>query len=227
MPRLLICLFIACSTPSAVQKAPLDPEVPGTANSEANARLPSVPDAAVHPSHAQIAGNADLLTDVETCRSCHADVVASWERSPHARSSFENPWYRVGVEAFAEARGQQSARFCGGCHDPVPLALNAFNEPADPESWTSHAGVTCLVCHSTRRTSPDGNGSYALDLSDVPIPDPNVPAEVQAHVQRVRPLDGAALCGSCHRSFAGEAIEAAHHLDGIDDVGAWRASAFS
>src|SRR4029079_12279773 len=44
------------------------------------------------------------LANVEVCAECHADVVEAWRSSPHARASFDNPWYRQAADAIREER---------------------------------------------------------------------------------------------------------------------------
>ncbi|MFT5354514.1 MAG: tetratricopeptide (TPR) repeat protein [Polyangiales bacterium] len=228
--------MVGCDVPT-VTKAPPEPEpVPDVVETieappifdEGPSRLPTAP-AQSAPSHATWRGDTSLLSDTVTCASCHQDVAASWAQSAHARSSFDNPWYRVAVDAFRAERGNEASRFCAGCHDPVLLVEGAIDEDIEGDDLRAHAGIPCLVCHSTTETRADGNGSFSLDLSPVPIPDPDDAAQVAEHVARVTPspLRTAALCGSCHRSFIGPEVGSLHHMAGIDDIGAWRQSAFS
>src|SRR5690606_35007404 len=90
-------------------------------------------------------------------------------------------------------------------------------------------GVTCLVCHSVRDYGNDGNAGYVLTNAPVPIPDPDVPDSVAAHVARVSldELDTTRLCGTCHRVTAGLGLEMPHLLPGVEDLGDFRASAFA
>ena len=191
-----------------------------------NPLLPSSDPATAFPlSEAEVA----LLMDVESCTPCHEGVVRSWKQSAHAYASFDNPWYRAGVDAFRQAQGNAASTFCGGCHDPILMAADAMREPVQPNDPRASAGIPCLVCHSTSRTSPEGNGLYGLEVDDPLIPDPNDDAAVAAHVERLNPdsLRSSALCGSCHRSSLGETMGNPHHLPGIDDIGQWRRSVFA
>jgi tetratricopeptide (TPR) repeat protein len=173
--------------------------------------------------------DADRLADVETCGGCHADVLATWRASAHARASFDNPWYRQAVESLREERGAEASRFCAGCHDPVLLVAGAMDAPVRPDDPRAHAGVTCLTCHGAQEARWDGAGSYTLSTRPVPLPDPADEAEVAAHVEAVTPdpLRSAVLCASCHRGFLGPDMGNPHHLGGIDDVTPWQRSGYA
>ncbi len=168
------------------------------------------------------------LAKTDDCATCHADVASHWMHSAHAYASFDNPWYRAGVDRFREERGNEASRFCAGCHDPLLLLSGDIDHEVTPENDLAYAGITCLVCHSVESTLPDGNASLAMTDHAVLIPDPADPEEIEAHRARLtmEPLRSAKLCGSCHRSFSGPDIGNANHLPGIDDFGDWSSSAF-
>lgn len=168
------------------------------------------------------------LSRVDDCASCHTDIASHWANSAHARSSFDNPWYRASVDEFRQARGHGASRFCAGCHDPLLLATGGIDGEVGPDDDLAYAGITCTTCHNVEAAGNDGNGSYALGDQAILIPDPAVPAEIEAHRRRLtlNPLRTEALCGSCHRSFTGLGIGNEHHLAGIDDLGHWRESGF-
>ena len=171
----------------------------------------------------------ERLAKTDDCAGCHSDVASHWTHSAHAYASFDNPWYRTSVDEFREHRGAKASRFCAGCHDPLLLLSGDIDREVKPQNELAYAGITCLVCHSVESTRPDGNGSFTLTDRPVLIPDPAVPAEIEAHRERLAmaTLRSAALCGTCHRSFSGPAIGNDNHLPGIDDLGDWGASAFA
>ncbi len=192
-------------------------------------RLPSV-EGPLWPSMAQVRGeaNLDLLADVEFCTECHQDAAAHWQSSAHARSSFDNPWYRAAVDALREDVGPEASRFCAGCHDPLLLLSGKIDQDVvQPDDPMAHAGITCGFCHSVVDTTSDGNGSWVLETSRVPIPIRGDAASIEAHKARMAtdPLRTPELCGSCHRVFLTEANGNAHFIPGLDDLGPWRASA--
>ena len=139
-----------------------------------------------------------------------------------------NRFYRTSLERFREARGAEASRFCAGCHDPALLLSGAIDGPLNPESPLAQAGIPCRLCHGVSEARADGNGSYVWDATPIPMPDPADPAQIEAHRARVAGpgLRGRALCGSCHRSFAGAEIGSPHHFAGIDDLGAFGTSAY-
>src|SRR5687768_10219208 len=68
------------------------------------ARLPAGP-GRFAPSLVAIEGMRDgeltdgeMLSDVDSCATCHPDAAAQWATSPHSFASFGNPIYRVNVE---------------------------------------------------------------------------------------------------------------------------------
>ena len=102
---------------------------------------------------------------------CHPDVHAGWARSAHRFSSFNNPAYLVAVRetrqvALVATAIVQRARFCAGCHDPVPFFAGRFDDPDydDVQDPTAHAGITCTVCHAiTNINSPRGNADFTIE----------------------------------------------------------------
>ncbi|MEM7705712.1 MAG: multiheme c-type cytochrome [Pseudomonadota bacterium] len=113
---------------------------------------------------------AELLMTDQYCAECHEDTHAQWEFSAHHLASFNNPAYLFSVrqtrqKMLARDGSVQGARFCAGCHDPVPFFSGAFNDPdfddvADP---TSQAGITCVACHAIEHiNSPRGNADYVI-----------------------------------------------------------------
>jgi tetratricopeptide (TPR) repeat protein len=168
------------------------------------------------------------LADVASCGRCHRESVHEWSASAHAHASFDNPWYRASVDALRHDVNYGASRHCAGCHDPVLLFAGKMEADVSPQEPLAVAGVTCLVCHSARAATSDGNASFSLDTSAVPIPEPNDPASLQRHRERLAGADlkSPLLCASCHRGFLGRHTGIGHHLSGMDEPGAWRASVF-
>jgi Cytochrome c554 and c-prime len=124
---------------------------------------------------------ASLMND-GYCQECHGDIHAAWSQSVHRFSSFNNPPYLFSVRNTRKHSMERDgnvarARFCAGCHDPVPFFSGQFNDPAydDVKDPTAHAGITCAVCHSiTHVNSNRGNADYTIDA---PIPYPFAASE--------------------------------------------------
>lgn len=111
------------------------------------------------------------LSNDAYCQECHADAHAGWATSAHRFSSFNNPAYLASVRetrAFSlEREGSvRRARWCAGCHDPVPFFTGQFDDPNfdDVANPTAHAGITCTSCHAiTHINSPRGNADYTIE----------------------------------------------------------------
>jgi tetratricopeptide (TPR) repeat protein len=168
------------------------------------------------------------LADVESCADCHPDVAAQWSSSAHAFASFSNPVYRVSIEQYRAVLGAEASRFCGGCHDPALLVDGALDVPVEPRDPRAHAGVSCRVCHGITEVRPDGNGSYTLRDTPIPLPREDDADSLTRHRDAVsRKRIGAELCVPCHRSFLGAETGHPHHLTGMDDITDWQGSAYT
>jgi tetratricopeptide (TPR) repeat protein len=113
-----------------------------------------------------------LLID-DYCAQCHEDIHKGWSNSAHRFSSFNNPAYLFSVRntrkaVLARDGNTQAARFCAGCHDPVPFFSGDFDqmdiELSDVSDASSQAGITCTACHAiTHINSPRGNADYTIE----------------------------------------------------------------
>ena len=95
-----------------------------------------------------------LMMD-DYCMKCHKDAYDGWFHSSHHLSSFNNKAYLTSVretrKVSLERDGStQAARWCAGCHDPVPFFSGEFDDPNydDVNNPTSQAGITCTTCHA-------------------------------------------------------------------------------
>ena len=130
------------------------------------------------PALAKTVGNeyipAHQLMMDDYCAECHPDVHASWAVSAHRFASFNNPAYAFSVTNTREKVLRRdgdvtAARFCAGCHDPVPLFSGEFDDPEYDflNSISAHAGITCLSCHSIQEVgSTKGNADYLIGAPD-------------------------------------------------------------
>jgi len=111
-----------------------------------------------------------LMMD-DYCLECHTDAYKGWFHSAHHFSSFNNPPYLFSVKetrqvALKRDGNVKGARWCAGCHDPVPFFSGAFDDPNfDLEKHpTSQAGITCTACHSiVNVNSTVGNADYTIE----------------------------------------------------------------
>ncbi len=169
------------------------------------------------------------IGEVEKCAGCHADVVTQWRTSSHAFASFNNPIYRTSIDTFRAEVSPAKSKFCGGCHDLALMLDGAMEAAIEPSDERAHQGITCRVCHSVAHDRPDGNGSYTLDASPIPIPPKGDVQATRAHVARVAPpeLRTFGMCQGCHRAFLDASTGNTHHLIGQDDVTPWQRSAYA
>jgi tetratricopeptide (TPR) repeat protein len=109
---------------------------------------------------------ASVLMMDEYCLKCHADIYKSHLHSAHKFSSFNNPAYLFSVKETRQRMGTRAARWCAGCHDPVPFFSGQFDDPNYDlvNHPTAKAGITCTTCHAmTHINSRSGNGDYTID----------------------------------------------------------------
>ncbi len=171
----------------------------------------------------------DALDDNEYCIRCHADTVHSWAHSVHATSSFNNPYYLVSVRETRrrslEREGSvRDARFCAGCHDPVPLFSGMYDDPRwdDPDydvaaDRAGRASITCTVCHAIQSVdSVRGNADYTLRAPEhYPLAKSGSPilAWISDQLVKAKPSfhkrtflkpevhRNAEFCSTCHKVF--------------------------
>ncbi len=180
------------------------------------------------------------------CIECHADVHASWLSSAHAASSFNNPFYTASVretrkQAFEREGSVQDARFCAGCHDPVPFFSGSFeatkwDDPlydlsADP---LGNASISCTSCHSiVSINSNRGNADYTIEASpQYPFAFSETPLLQWVNRQLVKSKPAfhkhtylkpevhrtSEFCGACHKVFLPEALNDYRFIRGQDHL---------
>ncbi|HSR97280.1 MAG TPA: multiheme c-type cytochrome [Kofleriaceae bacterium] len=174
--------------------------------------------------------DGNMLSDVDSCATCHPDAAAQWGTSPHSFASFGNPIYRTNVELARTALGKPASRHCGGCHD-MPLMLDGLMTDAaeiPAADLRAHSGVTCRLCHGVQRTTKDGNGSYVWSRAPIEAPVLGDAASIARHKAQtqLRAL-GSELCVACHRGFLSPDMAMPVHLSGLDEPGMWRNSAWT
>ncbi|MCY4233037.1 MAG: tetratricopeptide repeat protein [Bacteroidetes bacterium] len=196
----------------------------------------------VHEGHL----NDDDLGRSESCgqQGCHPDVVAQWEGSAHRFSSFNNPYYRKSVEALIERAGNDPARWCASCHDPLVLFTGRLSdeEILDFEHPTSSAGLTCLSCHAIEGLRDvKGNGRYlisepdeypfARSTEDTPrwIHNTLVRAKPDPHRESMlKPVHQTMeFCGSCHKVGLPQEVNNYRWKRGQNEYDAWQSSGTS
>jgi len=125
------------------------------------------------------------LLDTTTCAECHGEIAAQWKGSMHHRSSFNNPFYQDVFDRFVADNGRQKGRFCGGCHDTALMFDDTILAEVRPEDPKAHAGISCAVCHGVTEATTEGNASYTLTTSPIPLPKEGDEPSLVAHRARV------------------------------------------
>ena len=170
-----------------------------------------------------------MLSDVDSCATCHPDAAAQWSTSAHSFASFGNPIYRFNVEQVRKDLGKTASRHCGGCHD-MPLltdGLMTVGAPIPAADLRAHSGVTCRLCHGVQSTTKDGNGSYVWATTPLDAPVLGDPASIARHQAQVTTKVDTELCVGCHRGFLSPDMDLPVHLTGLDEPGFWRSSAYT
>ena len=163
------------------------------------------------------------------CAECHSQIHTEWNESVHALASLSNPFYRFSFDVFVEESGADKTPFCAGCHDPALLFDGAVTKELKGEDPRSHAGVGCVHCHSMDSFTPDGNGSYTLNTSPIPMPVDGDAASLKAHIERVggTKLRANEMCVTCHRGFMGPHSGHDVIISGLDEWGPFRGSGYA
>ncbi len=192
---------------------------------------------------------AEMLMTDDYCAQCHGDIHAQWEFSAHHLASFNNPAYAFSVrqtrsKMLARDGSVQGARFCAGCHDPVPFFSGAFNDPNfdDVSDPTAQAGITCVSCHAIEHiNSPKGNADYVIappvyypfTFADSPLLQWTnrflIEANPSFHKRSfLKPLHTSTeFCGTCHKVHLPEALNNYRWLRGQNHYDAFLLSGVS
>lgn len=183
-------------------------------------------DGPLHPASSRFVGDIERFARVDDCTGCHEDAAHSWAGSTHAHASLDNPWYLASLQIVRDEVGPVASRHCAACHDPALLATGAIDEPVlDLQGPLADLGVPCLGCHGVVDATGLGNGSYVVDVTDLPDPETDLPAH-RARMASPALTDGTA-CQGCHRGVLVPDMGAPHVMTGFDDWGAWQSSGWA
>ena len=190
--------------------------------------------------------NDDDLGRSESCgqAGCHPDITAQWEQSAHRFSSFNNPYYRKSIEALVERGGNDPARWCASCHDPLVLFTGRFEDEVvlDMDHPTAQAGLTCLSCHAVEALRDvRGNGRYHLAAPDeYPFARATDGTRSWVHNTLLRAKPGphrdamlkpvhltAEFCGTCHKVGLPPNVNNYRWKRGQNEYDAWQNSGTS
>jgi len=109
--------------------------------------------------------DARSLSGSETCgtKGCHAEILEEWKPSAHRYAAMDVLFQGI-QNVMAKQNGPESTRYCGGCHDPISLFSGTKNIFVENLTGLQgyQEGVSCLVCHSIRKTDLQGNANYVI-----------------------------------------------------------------
>jgi hypothetical protein len=159
----------------------------------------------------------------ESCGTsgCHQQIADEWRVSAHRWAAMDTAFQRI-QEEMAKQNGAESTRYCGGCHDPISLFSGTKNVfTADLTNLAGYnEGVSCLVCHSIRKTDVLGNAQfvvaqpsrYLFELRDgAParfLRDFLIRAYPRQHVADLskRLFKTPEYCAACHKQFIDQEV---------------------
>ncbi|MGE5204986.1 MAG: multiheme c-type cytochrome, partial [Chlamydiota bacterium] len=105
------------------------------------------------------------LAGSETCgeSGCHTQIYNEWKTSAHRYAAMDPIFQRI-QNVMATQNGPESTRYCGGCHDPISLFSGSKNILVKNLTGLQgySEGVSCLACHSIRKTDLQGNADYIV-----------------------------------------------------------------
>ncbi len=146
------------------------------------------------------------------CGHCHQEAHMQWRQSAHA-NSFRAPWYKKNVNLLMTTKGNEYARHCEGCHNPIALTSGSITKGVSQKRPTDDDGITCSVCHSIQSVDRRGTGSYVLAQPAVLVDEAGKPiygkvsdADILAHLDRhskavMKPFYRTTdFCGACHKA---------------------------
>ena len=147
---------------------------------------------------AALAAPASIDLDNEAmCGSCHATVVAEWQRSMHSQAHHDkDPIYGAMRALRMEKQGEAMGQRCMTCHNP--------RAPDAPDSAAGKAGVSCAACHAVESVDLSaGHGYKAFTYAEGSLYGPHdlPPAASPVHGVGDAPshmTDGSTLCLACH-----------------------------
>ncbi len=156
--------------------------------------------------------------DAAYCGHCHQEAHKQWRQSAHA-NSFRTPWYKKNVNLLMSTKGNEYARHCEGCHNPIALTSGSITKGVSQTRRTDEDGITCSVCHSIQSMDRRGTGSYVLAQPAVMVDEGGKPVygkvsdgEILAHLDRhsaavMKPFYRTTdFCSACHKAALPEQL---------------------
>lgn len=177
--------------------------------------------------------------DAAYCGRCHQEAHKQWRQSAHA-NAFRTPWYRKNVDLLMSTKGNEYARHCEGCHNPIALVSGSITKGIAQKRSTDDDGITCSVCHSIQSVDKRGTGSYVLaqpavlvDATGKPIYGKVTDAEILAHLDRhsqavMKPFYRTTdYCAACHKAALPQELNDYKWQRAIFLSDEWQSSSFA
>jgi hypothetical protein len=185
--------------------------------------------------------DARSLSGSESCgkAGCHREIAAEWRVSAHRWAAMDAGFQRI-QEEMAKQNGPESTRYCGGCHDPISLFSGTKNIFAEHLTQLAgyEEGVSCLVCHSIRKTDLAGNANYIVAQPDRylfelqkgraarTVSDFLIRAYPRHHVSQLsrRVFKTPEFCAACHKQFIDKEVNNVGWVQLQNQYDNWRKS---
>jgi hypothetical protein len=185
--------------------------------------------------------DARSLAGSESCGTagCHEQIAAEWRVSAHRWSAMDPGFQRI-QEEMARQNGPESTRYCGGCHDPISLFSGTKNIfTAELTSLAGYQeGVSCLSCHSIRRTDVKGNANFVIAQPSrylFELREGRVAHAVRDFLIRAYPRQHTAdlskrlfktpeYCAACHKQFIDQEVNNVGWVQLQNQYDNWRVS---
>ena len=185
--------------------------------------------------------DARALGGSESCGTsgCHEQIVKEWSVSAHRYAAMDVAFQAIQT-VMAEQNGPESTRYCAGCHDPISLfsgTKNVFTEELTNRIGYQE-GVSCISCHSIKKTDVEGNANYVLTQPErymFALREGNVARFVRDFLIRSYPrhhveslqhklFKSPEFCAACHKQFIDEEINNVGWVQLQNQYDNWRKS---
>lgn len=173
------------------------------------------------------------------CGHCHQEAHKQWRQSAHA-NSFRAPWYKKNVNLMMSTKGNEYARHCEGCHNPIALMSGTITKGASQNRPTDDDGITCTVCHAIQSVDRRGTGSYVLaqpavlvDEAGKPIYGKVADIDILTHLDRhsaavMKPFYRTTdFCGACHKAALPRSLNEYKWQRAFSLLDEWQNSSFA
>ncbi len=171
---------------------------------------------------------------------CHDRIYGEWAVSAHRYSAMDAAFQKV-QSVMGAQNGNESTRYCGGCHDPISLFSGTKNIlTKDLTSLAGYQeGISCVACHAIKETDVKGNAAYVMtqpgrymyELADTV----GMPRRVRDFLIRAYPRYHVAslqhklfkspeFCAACHKQFIDKEINKVGWVQLQNQFDNWRKS---